>query len=62
MAVFKVKWMTAPMIEHVYLRVFSARQPNTTFAALGNLTLRKDEFEDFKVAFPGAIYEREIPK
>lgn len=60
MSVFKVKYMTAPGAGHVYCRVFSASREGTTFAALGNLTVRKgEEFEDLKAAFAGAVWEEE---
>lgn len=60
MSVFKVKWMTTPGAGHVYVRVFSSPSPNHTYAALGNLTMRKgEEWEAFQRAFSGAIYEEE---
>jgi hypothetical protein len=60
MAVFKVKYMTAPGAGHVYVRVFSAPHAELTYAALGILTIRKgEEFTDFQRAFAGATFEEE---
>jgi len=60
MSVFKVKYMTAPGARHVYVRVFSARHVELTYAALGNLTIRKgEEWIDFQRAFAGASFEEE---
>jgi hypothetical protein len=59
MSMFKVKYLNAPGTQHVYLRVFVTSDPPSTWAALGNLTVRKTEFEDFKRAFSGATFEDE---
>jgi len=59
MTVFKVKWMTASTAAHVYCRAFSAPNPEHTFASLGNLTIRKNEFDALKAAFSGATFEEE---
>lgn len=56
MSVFKIKYMTAPTAKHVYCRVFASSSPNETYAALGNLTIRKSEFEDFKRACSGTAF------
>ena len=53
MSVFRARYKTADGIPHVYLRFFASPSPNQTYAALGNLTLRKSEFEDFKRACSG---------
>ncbi len=49
--VFRVRYMTADFIPHVYCRVFVASFATETFAPLGNLTMRKPEFEAFRLSF-----------
>jgi hypothetical protein len=50
MITFRVRYMTEPKIPHVYCRVFVA-DGGGTFAATGNLTMRKSEFEAFRKNF-----------
>jgi hypothetical protein len=38
---------------HVHMRVFSAKQPNMTFAKLGDLCCSEEEFADLKLAMSG---------
>lgn len=48
MTLFRVHYMTADTIPHVYCRVFVSALPGMTYAAVGNLTMLKDEFADFR--------------
>lgn len=49
--IFRVRYMTTDFSPHVYCRVFAAERVGLTFAPLGNLTMRKAEFEEFREAF-----------
>jgi hypothetical protein len=50
---FKVNYMTAASIPHVYCRVFVAHN-GSTYASCGLLTMGKDEFKVFKAALENA--------
>jgi len=50
MTSFRVRYQTAPGIPHVYCRVFVA-QNGGTYAATGNLTMRREEFDAFRQSF-----------
>lgn len=41
---------------HIHMRVFCARQPNMTYAKLGDLCCDETEFEDLKLAMSGAEF------
>ena len=53
---FRVRYMTAPGVPHIYCRVFAAPSTDATFAALGNLTMRREEFEAFRMLFKDAEF------
>jgi len=59
MMVFRVHYMTAPAVPHVYCRVFVAPRINETFAAVGSLTMRKNDFESFRNRFDAEFIEEE---
>jgi hypothetical protein len=56
---FRVRYMTAPGVPHIYCRVFAAPGTDATFAALGNLTMRREEFEAFRMTFDKAEFVAE---
>lgn len=57
MTTFRARFMTADFIPHVYVRVFVSPRPGATFSALGNLTMRKPDFEAFRNAFKAEFIE-----
>jgi hypothetical protein len=59
MITFRVRYMTAPRLAHVYCRVFAAPGDGGTFASLGDLTMRKDEFDAFRSGFTAAEFIEE---
>lgn len=56
---FRVRYMTAPAVPHVYCRVFAAPNADSTFASLGNLTMRREEFAAFRLMFDEAEFVAE---
>lgn len=38
---------------HTHCSLFSAKQPNTTFANCGNFVIRNDEFKELVIAMSG---------
>ena len=44
---------------HVQCRVFISPAPNRTWATLGHLTVRVEEFESMRAAMSGVIFEPE---
>jgi hypothetical protein len=56
MIMFRVRYMTAPGMPHVYCRVFVAGEGGGQFASTGNLTMRRSEFEAFRKAFKDAEF------
>jgi hypothetical protein len=58
--IFRVRYMTADVIPHVYCQIFVSPSPDQTFASIGNLTMRKPEFEAFRAAFK-AEFEEHMP-
>jgi hypothetical protein len=57
--VFKVRYTTAEGLPHVYCQLFAAPAPEATFAHLGSLTLRKQEFERLRECFDADFVEDE---
>jgi len=58
MSVFKIKYLTAPGISHVYCRLFVAPAPNMTYAGCGNFTVRAgEEFEQLQRVMSGIAFE-----
>jgi hypothetical protein len=57
MSIFKITFMSAPMVPHVYCQLFVADRPETTWASCGYLTMRKAEFDDFQTACPDLQFE-----
>lgn len=64
MSIFKITFMSAPLVRHVYCQLFVADGPETwgatcgpLWTCCGNLTMRKSEFEDFRDACRGATFE-----
>jgi hypothetical protein len=55
--IFRVHFMTSVLIPHVYVRIFASHRPGATFAGLGNLTMRKEEFRAFRQAFSAEFVE-----
>jgi hypothetical protein len=55
--IFRVHYMTTATIPHVYCRLFVAGGPNLTFAAIGSLTMRKNEFAAFETHFDAEFIE-----
>jgi hypothetical protein len=49
--------MTTATFPHVYCRLFVAPSPDLTFAAIGSLTMRKNEFAAFQKAFDAEFIE-----
>ena len=59
--IFRVHYMRVPALRgHVYCRVYVAPCPKTTFASMGSLTMRHDEFDAFREAFR-AEYVEDVP-
>ncbi len=58
--IFKVRYMTAPTIPHVYVRVFVSPAPGETFANIGTLRMRKPEFEQFQKCFKAEFVADEM--
>lgn len=56
---FRARYMSAPGIPHVYVRLFVAPAPDQTFAAVGSLTMRKDDFATFRAVCPGIEFIEE---
>jgi len=56
--IFRVRYMTAPSIPHVYCRVFAAVDGGT-FAAMGSLTMRQAEFGRFQELFQAEFIREE---
>lgn len=55
--IFKIKYMAHEVVPHVYCRLYVAEQPNMTYAACGNFTVRKEEFEPLQLAMSGVLFE-----
>lgn len=55
--IFRVRFMTADMIPHVYCRIFVTKRIGMTWATIGSLTMRKEEFDAFKTAFRAEFIE-----
>ncbi len=45
---FKVRYMTTEIVPHVYCQMFVRHIKDDTFALLGNLTMWKSEFAEFR--------------
>lgn len=56
--IFKVLY--ARSIGHTYCTVFVAPDHDRTWANCGKLTIRNDEFEDFRLAMPNVPFEEKI--
>lgn len=52
--VFRIRYKHAG--GHVHMRVFSAQQPNMTFAKLGDLCCSEEEFADLQVVMSGVQF------
>lgn len=59
MSVFRIRWKQ--LGGHIHMRVFSAPQPNYTFAKLGDLCCTKAEFHDLQLAMAGIQFIEEEP-
>lgn len=46
---------------HIHMRLFSAKQPNMTFAKLGDLCCAEGEFLDLQLAMSGVAFRPEEP-
>lgn len=57
MNIFKVRYMSSPSIPHIYCRVFVSNDKGANYAAIGNLTLRRDDFEAFRKSFKAEFVE-----
>lgn len=58
MKLFKVRFTKS--IAHTYCTVFVAQEDNTTWANCGKLTVRNDEFMDFRMTMPEVPFEEKI--
>jgi hypothetical protein len=54
MAVFRIRYEKRG--SHYHCRVFSARNPNYTYAKNGDLCFSEDEWDDFKRCSPGVEF------
>lgn len=59
MTMFRVRYMEQPGLPHVYCRVFAAYDGGT-YAGLGNLTMRRNEFEQFRTKFNAEFVKDEM--
>ena len=60
MNVFRIRYRK--LGGHVHMRMFSAAQPNFTFAKLGDLVCREDEPEDMRRAMASVEFlPEELP-
>ena len=55
---FRVRYIITEHVPHVYCRIFSAKNGGT-FEGLGNLTMRRDEFDKFRVQFDAEFVAEE---
>jgi hypothetical protein len=59
--IFRIRYET--LGGHTHCALFSARQPNTTFAKCGEFCVRNEEFEDLRIVMPGVQFlEKDAPK
>lgn len=59
MTTFKVKYVMAPEKDpsRVFCRLYAAPYHDQTYVSLGTLTMRPQEFRDFKIALMAAQFE-----
>jgi hypothetical protein len=60
-SIFKINFMSAPLVRHVYCQLFVADGPDMTWALCGNLTMRKSEFADFQAIVSPLQFEDVTP-
>lgn len=62
MSIFKIAFLSAPGVPHVYCQLYVADRPEMTWACCGKFTMRTAEFDDFQTACPDLQFENVTPK
>jgi hypothetical protein len=57
MTIFKVQYMKAPGVPHVYCQLFVTNEPGTTWQLSGNFTLRTVEFNNLKAELNSRLFQ-----
>lgn len=59
MTIFKVQYMSAPGVPHVYCQLFVTNREGTTWQLSGNFTLRTVEFNNLKAELSSRLFQFE---